>query len=119
MLDVNTTNTQICEHINNMSLVSLGKLCNRCCEAMVTKKMCTACKDKDPIIKAPICTTTGMHIMDMTNPAQNVKMKNDIAMASTSVAQRQSKWSKHPKLHIIRAIKFLPFITRRHIITNS
>ena len=60
MLDSTTKTTQICEHINNISLTSLGKICDGGCEAKVTNKMCTLSKDERPIIKVPRCEITGM-----------------------------------------------------------
>jgi len=71
MLDSTTKTTQICEHINNISLMSLGKLCDGGCEAKVTSKMCTVSKDERPIIKAPRCKSTGMYVMDITKPLPN------------------------------------------------
>ena len=53
MLDTTTKTAQICQHINNFSLISLGKLCDGGCEAKLNSKMCTVYKDERPIIKAP------------------------------------------------------------------
>ena len=58
---------------------------------MLTKKMCTACKDKAPIIKSPRCKSNGMHVLDITNLRPNVNVKHHTAMTNSSLTQRQSK----------------------------
>ena len=50
MIDATTITAQIYEHINNMSSVSLEKICDEVCDAKFTNKMCTVCKDETPII---------------------------------------------------------------------
>ena len=82
MLDSATKTAQICKHVNNISLISLGKLCDGGCEAKITSKMCTVSKNERPIIKAPRCKTTGMCVMDITKPLPNVKLKHCPEMAN-------------------------------------
>ena len=57
----------------------------------VTKKMYTVCKDTAPIITAPRCETVVICVMDMTNPKPTVKIKCDLTIMNSPVAQRQSK----------------------------
>lgn len=40
MLDSTTKTAQIYDNINNISLISLGKLCDGGCEATLTNNMC-------------------------------------------------------------------------------
>ena len=88
MLDATTKTAQICQHMNNISLVSLGKLCDGGCEGKITSKRCTVSKDERLITKAPRCKSTRMHVMDTTKPLHNVKLKQCPKMANSSLAQK-------------------------------
>ena len=106
MLDTTTKTAQICQHINNISLISLGKLCDGGCEAKLNSKMCTVYKDERPIIKAPRCKATGMYVMDVTKPLPNVKLKQRAEMANSSLAQKQAKVANIQNFISLERLKF-------------
>ena len=61
---------QTCPDSSNNTLISLGKLCDDDCTALLTKRQCTACKNKpfQPVLKAKRCPTTGMYVTKLSDP---------------------------------------------------
>ena len=73
------------QNINNISLISLGNLCDGGHEEKVRKNICKAHKDESPIITAPRCKNMGMHVMYMMNLKPKFKIKCDEAVINSSV----------------------------------
>ena len=61
---------QICPESSNTTLMSVGKLCDDDCTALLTKRQCTVHKNKPfkPVLKAKRCPTTGMHVTKLSDP---------------------------------------------------
>ena len=60
---------QICPKQSGPALISIGKLCDDSCIAVIDHKKCIVYKDK-PVIKATRCPTTGMYIVNLNNLLQ-------------------------------------------------
>jgi len=75
---------QICPSNNNISLISLGKLCDDGCEAKINKNLCKVYKNKETILTAPRCPKTGMYVMNIQHP-------NPPNLANASLANKQYK----------------------------
>jgi len=67
--DQNKT-AQICPDSTNTTLISVGKLCDDDCTALLTKSQCTIYKNKPlkPILKAKRCPTTSMYVTKLSDP---------------------------------------------------
>jgi hypothetical protein len=59
---------QICPQNKNATLLSLGRLCDDNCTAIMNKHLTVVYKDWTPIIKAPRCPKTGMYLVNLNNP---------------------------------------------------
>ena len=61
---------QICPESSNTALISVGKLCDDDCTALLVKRLCTVYKNKPfkPVLKAKRCPTTGMYITKLSDP---------------------------------------------------
>ena len=53
---------------NNVSLTSLGNIYDDGCKTEIDKHECEEFKDKVPMLTAPRCRTTGMHVMNLKAP---------------------------------------------------
>ena len=71
LLAISTRNKQyqICPEQSGPALLSVGKLCDDGCVAVMDSEKCIVWKDK-PIIKARRCPTTGMCVANLHNPLQ-------------------------------------------------
>ena len=81
---ISSTNktAQICPANNNISLISVGKLCDDNCEARFNKNKCTIYKEDQVILTALRCHRTGIHVINLNEPKQ---------LSNASVANRQHK----------------------------
>jgi hypothetical protein len=59
---------QICPANQNAMLISLGRLCDDDCIAVINKYLTVVYKDSSPIIKAPRCPRMGMYLVNLNNP---------------------------------------------------
>ena len=61
---------QMCPESSNTTLISVGKLCDDDCTALLAKRLCTVCKNKPfkPVLKAKRCPTTGMYVTKLSDP---------------------------------------------------
>ena len=59
---------QICPENINATLISLGRLCDDDCTAIMNKHLTVVYKNSSPIIKAPRCPKTGMYLVNLHNP---------------------------------------------------
>ena len=73
---------QVCPSNNNISLISLGKLCDDGCEAIINKRVCKVCEEKKNMLTAPHCSHGGMHVMNLKNP-------NPKNLVNASLANKQ------------------------------
>ena len=81
---------QICPESNNTALLSVGKLCNDDCTAILFKRECTICKNKPftPVLKAKRCPTTGMHVTKLSDPLlQNHFVSQQMQLANANLQQ--------------------------------
>ena len=67
-LSTHCKTVQICPDNKNATLISLGRLCDDNCTALLDKHRAVVYKNNTPIIRAPRCRQTGMHVMDLNNP---------------------------------------------------
>ena len=68
MLDSDSKKAQMFPNVHNVSLISLGKLCDDNYEAKLIKNQCTFHRGNNPITIIPRSFKTGMHAMDLTQP---------------------------------------------------
>ena len=89
----------MCPDNNNILLVSIGKLCDDGCKAILDKQECTIYKENKPIITAPRCFRTGMYVMNLHKPIHH--------LAQATMASRQHKVININEFVDIDRIKFL------------
>ena len=75
---------QICPSNNNISLISIGKLCDDGYEVKINKKVCKVCKENKTILIALGYSNTGMHIMDINH-------LNPLYLINALLANKQQK----------------------------
>ena len=92
--------------LDTTTLISLGKLCDRSCEIKHNSKMCAVYKDERLIIKEPRYKSIGMHVMNVTKPLPNVKLKQRPEMANSSLAQKQVKVANVQNFISLERLKF-------------
>ena len=61
---------QICPESSNTMLISVGKLCDDDCTALLTKRLCTKHKNElfKPVLKANRYRTTRMYVTKLSDP---------------------------------------------------
>ena len=91
---------QICPSNNNISLISLGKLCDDGCEAKINKNICKVYKEDETILTALRCPNTGMYVLDILRP-------NPPNLSNASLANKQHKLVNIHNFIDVDRIKFL------------
>ena len=105
---------QICPDNKNATLISLGRLCDDNCTAILNKHIAVVYKDLQPIIKAPRCPKSGMYLVNMNNP---LGMLNAVTQhCSPKVVQIHKFTSLNRLKFLYRAIGSQPLSTIKRAI---
>ena len=79
---------QLCPDSNNTTLISVGKICDDDCTAVLSKRQCTIYKNKpfEPVLRAKRCPTTGMYVTRLSDPLlQNSFVSQQIKLANANL----------------------------------
>ena len=105
---------QICPDNKNATLISMGRLCDDDCMAIMDKHKAVVYKNNTPIIKAPRCLTTGIYLVNLDNP---LAMSNAVIKhCSPKIAQIHKFTSLSRLLFLHGAIGSIPISTLRKAI---